>query len=491
VIGSPGATIQVDPVTLTIADVMPVTGPEIDTLYEEQHIEYYSKAEINLDLAADELITVEYMSDGEIWGGGGDIQLRNVFDDGGIYFEEVGGMRTRIHTTAAFEDGFGGGIYMIAGSGGIVAGDLLTDTAQNDKISQPGEILLLTTNGGDIVVGNMLANGANSTQVSAISSGDLTVNGNAESINKQVDNDNEAVSKAILCLIAEGNIDLNGTSYRVISHGKTQTTADIRISAGENVYIGSAGSPAVISAEAKTSQQNTVTESTAFIVIHAGRNLYADPEKTIPTPGEIVINGVSYTAGSAYLSKGTIVAKAWPDLQQGVDSSKAPSSSDSTKTVWEDSVSPADDFFVKIEINNNEVVPLGEGPCKDCPTPPGLPPVPHIFWIVDDTATMSWSATDFLLDVLANDGINGGGYVSFNTNAGGTLTPVYDNGKIVAFEYTPPSDAVFTWDGVSDYAAYADTFTYKAKDAEGNESINTATVTLTVTNYLPTASGDS
>jgi filamentous hemagglutinin family protein len=137
----PGGTIQVDPVTLTIADTMPVTGPELDTLYEEEHVEFYSKAGVNLDLAADKMITVEYMANsgavGEITGGSGDIYLRNVFDDGGIYFEqrdEAGhtGPRSSIRTEAYYQSAAvyrdGGSIYMDAGSGGIVAGDLKTGT---------------------------------------------------------------------------------------------------------------------------------------------------------------------------------------------------------------------------------------------------------------------------------------------------------------------------------------------------------------------------
>ncbi|MHC4483008.1 MAG: two-partner secretion domain-containing protein, partial [Planctomycetota bacterium] len=517
VLASPGATIQVDPITLTIADVMPGTGPVLDTLYEEEHVEFYSQAGVNLDLAADDMITVEYMLDsdvvGEISGGSGDIYLRNVFDNGGIYFEqedEAGhtGPRTTIRTTAFYESDDvyrdGGSIYMDAGFGGIVAGDLFTDTENNDKMSQPGEIVLRTTKGGDIEVGTMRAEGATSTQVSAISGGNLTVHGDGESINKQVDNELQTVSKAILCLIAEEDVILNGENYEVYSHGKFETTADVRISAGGNVYIatdpdtGEATGDATITAQAKTSEQKDVTKSTAYIVIHAGRTLYDDEGNPVPSPeGEIIINGQTYSPGVAYLTKGDIVAKAWPDLQQGVDSSDSPDSTVGTKTVWYKSTDDPDNFFVKIEINSNEAVPIDEGPCQDCPTPPGLPPVPPIFWIVDDAETVSWSDVLVALDVLANDGPKAD-YVSFNTAAGGTLVPVIDTdpmsptyGEIIGFQYTPPTGVTFTWDGVNGYATYTDSFTYKAKNEDGTESINTATVTITVTNYLPTAAGDS
>ncbi|OHB64404.1 MAG: hypothetical protein A2168_07300 [Planctomycetes bacterium RBG_13_50_24] len=513
----PGGTIQVDPVTLTIADTMPVTGPELDTLYEEQHVEFYSQAGVNLDLAADKMITVEYMANsgavGEITGGSGDIYLRNVFGEGGIYFEQADeaghtGPRSSIRTEAYYQSATvyrdGGSIYMDAGSGGIVAGDLKTGTKSNDKMSQPGEIVLRTANGGDIEVGTMRAEGASSTQVSAISDGDLIVNGDVRSINKQTDNTQQSVFSATMCLLAEGDIHLNGSNYEVYAQGKGELVSDIRISAGENVYIGSAQAPATIKAESKVAQSGIATKSTAYIVIHAGRNL--------PGPGVININGRSYTPGAAYSTGGVFTAVA---LNGGVNASSSPSSSDGTKTVWENVGNPAANFFAKIEINSNETVPLNEGPCKDCPKPPGLPPIPHIFIIANDSFPVSWSAEDASLDVLANDYADELGNPirlilgdiadpqPITTDLGGTLTvtvltdefgdPVLDElgNPIVGFEYTPPSGVDFVWDGESEYASFTDTFSYKAEDSLGNESVNSASVTITVTNYLPVLSGDS
>ena len=500
---APEGTIQVDPLTLTIADTRPDT-PELDTLYEED-IESYSLAGVNLDLAADDLITVEYMTDGQITGGSGDIYLRNIFADGGIYFEQEDedlhtGPRSSIRTEAYYVGGSvpvnrdGGDIYMDAGSLGIVAGDLFTDTSSNDKISHPGEIILKTANGGNIEVGTMQAIGAQSTQVSAISGGDLTVNGDVLSINKQIDNTDHTISNATLCLLAEGNIDLNGTNYKVYSHGKEDVVSEILISAGENVYIGSEQNPATIKAESKIAQQGIATKSTAYIVIHAGRNLYNPEEPFEPIPGEIIINGQSYTPGEAYLTEGYISAEAH---NGGVDTSNTPSyTADVTKTVWEDIGDPAVDFFAQIEINSNETVPLNEGPCKDCPQPPGLPPIPRLLIIADDSLTVGWAAEDVPLDVLANDDdgnplVDGIVFEHTATTGGGILTEILDGGEVIGFEYTPPEDAVYTWDGVSDYAEFTDTFTYKAEDSKGNVSVNTATVTITATNFLPTAVGDS
>ncbi|MHC4558315.1 MAG: filamentous hemagglutinin N-terminal domain-containing protein [Planctomycetota bacterium] len=513
----PEGTIQVDPVTLTIADTMPETGPELDTLYEEQHIEFYSQAGVNLDLAADELITVEYMANsdpvGEITGGSGDITLRNVFANGGIYFEqedEAGqtGPRSSIRTVAYYESASvhrdGGSIYMDAGTGGIVAGDLETGTLSQDKWSQPGEIVLRTTNGSitegsDIEVGTMRAEGASSTQVSAIAGGDLIVNGDVVSINKQTDNEETSVFKAITCLIAEGDIDLNGNNYQVSAHGKGLVSSDIRISAGQNVTIGSENSPATITAESKVS--GAATQSAAYIVIHAGRNLYDPEEPSVPIPGVITINGQTYEPGEVYFTDGDITAKAWPG-PLSIDTAGTPTTTVDTESVWQDPVPPEPpeplDFFARIEINSNETDLLSEGPCAGCPTPPGLPPVPRLFIIGDDSFTVGRAAEGAQLDVLENDDnsfrlLNG--EIIDPTPAGGewTIETIEVEEGIFAqvFIYTPPSDAVFVWDGESDVAEFTDTFTYKAKDEKGNVSVNTATVTIAVQNFLPVLSGDS
>jgi hypothetical protein len=151
------------------------------------------------------------------------------------------------------------------------------------------------------------------------------------------------------------------------------------------------------------------------------------------------------------------------------------------------------DFFAKIEINSN-APDLSQ--CTDCPTPPGLPPVPRLFIVADDNFTVGWADENTPLDVLENDGngfplADGIVFEYTTTTGGGTLTEILDGGEVIGFEYTPPEDAVFVWDGVSDYAEFTDTFTYNAEDSEGNVSINTATVTITATNFLPTVSGDS
>jgi hypothetical protein len=510
---SVGGKIKVGSTELTIADgAKPASDVTLDTIYETW-VENYSLIGVDLDLAADESITVDYMNDGEITGGSGDIYLRNMFDTGKIEFlANAAGARTTVRTMAYYENSEvyrdGGNIYMDAGSGNIIAGDLYTGTEAPDKMSQPGEIVLRTSNGGDITVGNMKAEGASNTQVSAISSGYLTVNGNAESISQQTDNEDQSVYKAILCLIAEKDVDLNGTVYLVETKGKSRLTSAIRISAGENVYIGSTNSKATISATSRVAQGGTAIQSTADVTIDAGRNLFDDNDN--PTPGIIEINGETYTSGSGYLNTGDIEAIQWSGGKLSVDTAGNPTSSVDTESTWvnKDSSNP-ETFFASIIINNNKVVADGQIPCPDCPTPPGLPPVPKIFIIADDLFDVSWRAgnrsdTDAaMLDVLENDD-------NYNRLSNGTIFGLADGDVIVTdkgvltyeeieingemcwgFTYTPDETETFVWDGASDYSFFTDTFEYQAVDAQGNVSVNTADVTITVKNIMPVLSGDS
>lgn len=503
-IAEAGATLHLGSQELTIANGLRPATPSLNTIYEKM-VEAYSNQGIDLNLAGDNQITVKYMADGQIAGGSGDIYLRNVYEDGGIYFERQNesagtGPRTTLRTTAYYVSSSnyrdGGSIYMDSGSGGIVAGDIFTNTISNDKVSQPGEIMLRSGNGGDIEVGTMKALGAFDTQVSAIASGDLIVHGDAVSENKQVDNDNQTVARAILCLIAGGDITLEGQNYSVISHGKYETTADIRISAGDDLQVGSASQPATISAEAKTSESKNVTKSTASVIVRAGT--------AQDGPGTIIINGVTYVAGQSFLSNNKLYAKAWPG-PLGVDSSSTPTSTSGTQTTWQESGTPAENFFARITIDNN-----AEGPCVGCPVPPGLPPVPHIFWLVDDDFQTNWRSGNIAgfdpaeLDVLLNDSIKFDPTVSLvnysiTTAKGGTLTlvQVEDPGTgqmFWAFSYTPPTDQPFVWDGTSDYATFTDSFEYQAtKEINGKTvlSKNTASVEIAVTNFLPTLADDS
>ncbi|MHC5088330.1 MAG: hypothetical protein ACYSOT_01815, partial [Planctomycetota bacterium] len=377
-----GGTLQIDPVTLAIVDGdIPNDGAVVDTFYEEQ-IENYSNLGVNLDLAADELITVEYMSDGEITGGSGDILLRNVFDTGGIHFlPNDSGEYTMMHTTATEGSGAGGSIFMIAGAGGITAGDMKTDVLNSDKISNPGRIRLLTTNGGDMEVGSMVAERGNITEISAISSGNLTVRGEVISDNRIIDKQDKIIGFARVCLVAMEDIyvDAEGGSIEVDAHGKFASLGEIVICAGENITIENLGKDG-IKATAQTSQNSPITTSLTDVVISAGGNQ--------DTPAVISINGTTYDSTSDTLDLPVYLeAKA-----SGVGGSlKVDSSNNNTQTsenTWyqEQIVEGDYDLRVSLVITDDQSIPLGDenSPCFRCPVPEGLPPVPHIFWILDD-----------------------------------------------------------------------------------------------------------
>ncbi|OQY04428.1 MAG: hypothetical protein B6I25_06985, partial [Planctomycetales bacterium 4572_13] len=493
-----GGTVQIDPVTLAIVDGdIPNDGAAMDTFYEEQ-IEYYSNLGVNLDLAADELITVEYMADGEITGGAGDILLRNVFDTGGIHFlANSRGDRTTLHTTASGGVGFGGNLFLIGGGGGITTGDLITDVRSNDKVSNPGRIRLLTTNGGDMEVGSMVAERGNITEISAISSGNLTVKGNILSDNRIVDKDDKIIGFSRICLVAMENIyvDAEGGTIEVDAHGKFASLGEIVICAGENITIENLGRDG-ISATAQTSQNSPITTSLVDVVISAGGNQ--------DTPATIMINGTTYDSTSDTLNLPVYLeAKA-----SGVGGSlKVDSSNNNTQTsenTWyQEQIEDGDyDLKVSLVITDDQSIPLGDenSPCFRCPVPEGLPPVPHIFWILDDIVNVNdktgANAISAKNDMLVNDD-NGSpladGIVSEYTTAnGGTLVPVTDgDGIIIGFDYTPPSDATYVVDaGDPTIAYYTDSFTYKAEDADGYESLNYATVTIKVKNNIPVAQPD-
>jgi len=107
------------------------------------------------------------------------------------------------------------------------------------------------------------------------------------------------------------------------------------------------------------------------------------------------------------------------------------------------------------------------------------------------------TVTDILASFLLSNDDNGlpldGTVIDpIYTTSGGILTPVYDGGKIIGFEYQPPADAVYLVDSSDPtIAVYVDTFTYKATNGDGSQSLNTATVTITVKNNIPVAQPDA
>ncbi|MHC4743222.1 MAG: filamentous hemagglutinin N-terminal domain-containing protein [Planctomycetota bacterium] len=494
---------------------MPAT-PADNTIYEEW-IETMSRpaagtapSTVGLDIVSYGDLYVDYMNDQyhEILGGSGDITLRTQYDDGGIFFENVGGETTTIHTTACYDNpvGYGGGnIYMIAGSGGIHVGDLTTDTLNNDKASNPGRIRLMTVNGGDIETGTMYANRGSITEVSAIASGNLIVNGDVLSHNATVSKDEKAVGFALVCLIADENVNVTGSDIEVAAHGKFETTANIRICAGKEVHLTLADG---VSATAQTSENTGGIElqADATVVIGAGSNNFDPQDPSQSIPGVIEING-SQDVTTFPVALEAKISGTGGSVQKSPAEIPNPGPSDPPYT-WQDTDAVPGDYYmhVKLTIDNDSQTPPSDPAslCYDCPKPPGLPPVPHLFFLLDDFIDTYNKTTVTLIDAwsqMLNNDDDGGqldGTVSeFTTAQGGTLIPVYEvpgdpSSPIVGFEYTPPVGAVYVVDaGDPTVAYYYDSYTYKAIDSEGVESINTATVPLADGGFATTPKEDA
>jgi len=487
-----GGTLHIDPVSLVLADgAIPDDGAAIDTFYEEE-LESYSQAGMNTILEGDFDIIVEHMStDGVIEGGSGDIALRTVYDTGGIEFMPnpgTGLIETAIHTEAVFEEG-GGSIYMLAGSGGIKTGDLSTGIRQKDKVSEPGHIRLLTTNGGDIETGEMIVEGGSYVEISAISAGNLTVNGSVISSTNQIPSTTKGIFSAKLCLVAMDNVYVDGSEIAVEAHGKGETNADITICAGKDVTIENVDS---ISSYAITSENVTGNIATATVTIAAGGNKEG--------AGTISINGMTYDSAPDADNSGLPITVTSSTSGSGTKVLVTPAStvdSDGNLDPWDETNTDGTARSVLL-IDNDVPVPPGEegSPCYgNCPEPPLLPPVPTMLIIVDDHETIGKNVTEHYVAVLLNDNLVDGNVLeNFQYDGDGTLTPFREDPEdpaspIIAFKYTPPANAEFVWDGSSNHAEFIETFTYKAEDAEGNISVNTATVTITVMNFLPVADG--
>jgi len=322
---------------------MPVDPPD-NTVYEqwiEEQTHLNNSTDIELVAHAKEggNILVSTLTDGELTGGSGDIVMRTKYDTGGIaLFGD-----SAIHTTN------GGNVYMLAGQLGITVGDISTDVPSSDKVTEPGKIRLLTTNGGDITTGNLFVDGGSYVEISMIADGDLTVNGDVHTITNQVPSDTQEIGQARTCLVSEhGNVLVNGT-IAVEGHGKNESNADIHIDAGQNITINLNGGQ--IRATAKTSQTGPANAS---VLLHAGMD--------IEGPGTILItdDGENPTTRSNAI---------FIDTKAGGGSDSATISSNGDP---EDSDVVTDgEAEATLDIDEDE----GENPlCKECPTPPGLVP---------------------------------------------------------------------------------------------------------------------
>ncbi|MHC5075662.1 MAG: Ig-like domain-containing protein [Planctomycetota bacterium] len=467
---------------MTIANGALPGIPAENTIYEEW-IEDMSDAGINVDMFSPGDIIVETLSgggDSGLQGGIGDMSFRTKFLSGGITFDTDDDITTDL----------GGNIFMVAGSGGITVGDIHTDVPSSDKTTDPGQIFLLTArsesaeSGGDITTGSMIIDGGSKVEISAISAGNLTVNGDVISQTNQVPSDDQTVGKALICLIAVEDVVVNADIIKVDAHGKIKTNADICISAGENVDIANPATSAgdvFINAQAKTSESGSGSTADIDIVVHAGWNL----ENPGVDAGTIKINGALYdgTSGSDN-SALPISAKA---SVSGTGSPAETSTSDSyseddprndnddgSSKLWSDENKDGS-ATVSIEIDNSEENTPSDpvSPCVDCPVPPFLPPIP----VITNPDVGSGHMNDPISgNVLENDSTPADGLtvIGFTQPSNGSVT-VDENGDYI---YSPDEGFVGT-----------DTFTYTVSNDEGTEA--TEIVTVTVTNALPFADDGS
>ena len=229
---------------------------ETDTLYEDD-IEALSQAGTSLIVNAQESITVKNITDNEITGQFGNIELHATGENSAVTFaDDTDTIRTSL-----------GDIVIEAGSGGIYVGNLTTGKDLSDEKPNPGQILLSTNNGGDISTGDLLIRtGWGLAQIDVDSSGKLTVNGDvivgSESDILNVPNGQNAHAKVYLS--AADNVELNGNVGAYASGIDDDITEDdktiteIRILAGTNQDpIGDALINGNIVADAQPSNQGT------------------------------------------------------------------------------------------------------------------------------------------------------------------------------------------------------------------------------------------
>jgi filamentous hemagglutinin family protein len=429
----------------TTSDVFIADGANAgatNTLYEND-IESISQEATSLVVNTEGNITVQDITDDEIAGQFGDIELHATGDDSAVTFadntiDETPDISDTIRTTL-------GDIVIEAGSGGINAGNLSTGKDISDEKPTPGQILLSTNNGGDITTGDLtIRDGWGLAEINVDSSGNLTVNGDitvgSESDILNIPNGQNA--HAAIYLNAGDNLELNGNvaAYaRGIDDDITvddKTLAEIRIFAGTAQDVtGDAFINGDITADAKSSSQGTAE---AIIEVDAWGNI----EFAEGAEAHAVVDGGAAEAGPG--------------------------------TESEDDTSPDGDH-AQIIIN-----------AQVYPTPP-------LIGIPDEFSTPKSEV--ITVDVLVNDTQDGEPLVGATINSyteptAGTLTPTMNGDKIVGFTYNPPEDlSTLTFD---ENGKATVTFTYVGKVVVGEEELfsEETTVTITLVNNLPVAVKD-
>jgi hypothetical protein len=400
----------------TIADGAHAGTPDVDTLYEND-IEALSQSGTSLVVNAAESITVEDITDNEITGQFGDIQLLADKDnpDSFVSFDDTG---DTIRTTL-------GDIIISAGGQGINVGNLTTGKDLTDEKPTPGKIFL--TSGSSEVSGNIttgsltVRDGWGTAEIDVKSSGNLTVNGDVI-VGSESDILNVADQKAaeaMVTLRADKDVKLNGV-VEAHAHGVEEDTsltkAYINIIGGDNVNISNDLFAEATSSSSGNADAVITVESVGDITFAEGAEAHA------------VVNGGEAEAGPG--------------------------------TESEEDTSPAGNR-AQIIIDDSAII------------------------LVDDIGIFFTpkSDTDVVLDVLANDTLDGEATIvdaTLDNPAEGSLTIGLAGDKTVLY-YDPPEDlSVLTFDE-NGKAVVTYTYAVDGKTAIGD---------VTLENGLPVAVED-
>jgi filamentous hemagglutinin family protein len=312
-----------------------------------------------------------------------------------------------------------GDIIVEAGSGGMNIGNLTTGKDLSDQKPAPGRILLSTNNGGNITTEDLtIRDGWGHAEIDADSSGNLTVNGD---------------------VIVGSESDILNVA------GQRAAEAVIKLKADNDIVL-----EGVVEAHTYGIEEDT-SITKAYIDVSAGNNvtinddLLAEAKSSAGGTADAIVKieavgDITFVGGAmAHAVANDGAAEAGPSTESEEDTS-------------------IDGDHAQLIINDNAI------------------------FLVDDAFETPKSAENTVLDVLANDTLEGETTIdSFDIDPSeGSLTTDEVGGKTVLI-YNPPEDlSTLTFDESGKATV---TFTYTVSD-------KMATVTITLTNSLPVAVKD-
>ncbi|HUT28296.1 MAG TPA: Ig-like domain-containing protein [Sedimentisphaerales bacterium] len=392
-----------------------------------------------------------------------------------------------------------GDIIIEAGSGGIdlgslqagvetTAGDGGGDTVFNLR---PGELRLATTEGGDITLQHLNVEGQRYGSVYVNSSGNLTINGESSfggAVQVRTNTTSEdGDSASFICLIAEKDVTITG-DVLAYAKGTKESVAGVWIGAGTQTQEG--GTPGTVTLNDKVtadaSASGAVT-SDATIRIYGSTIVW--PTNVSKYPQAKTQGSVSY---SGIISDYRESSDPAPVYYQVDEYGRVIKDENGDPVIVEN---PIPLLEKKLGIGYRAAIEIDtakDGTCLECVNKIRLV-LPIAF---DDIWTDSKNVAEITITVLVDgtthgevgdqDGLGNpldGGTVLLadNPTTKGTLTLINGDTEVA---YVPPADWVFDENG-----EFTDYFRYYAVDSDGDVSENYATVTITLINQIPTATG--